>query len=720
MAEIFLARAFGAQGFEKNLVIKRILPHLLKDHNFVSMFVDEAKLTVNLTHANIIQIYELGDVNNQLYIAMEYIHGQDMFNIMDKGKRRKMPLPEDLAIHTLIEVLKGLDYAHQAKDMNGEPMHLVHRDISPTNIFVSYSGDVKLADFGIAKAKHARQHTQVGAIKGTLGYMSPEQVQGLDLDWRSDLFVCGVVLYEMVTGMRPFQGGSDLDILIKIRDGKFIPPSKVNKEISPKLEEIILKAMNNKVAKRYQTAADFAEDLADYLFGAGMRTSQRKLATYMKSLFADEIREDEEKARVVRQMIPSADSLQAAEAVQVFDAQVVQPPQSEVSITPTSTGTGVLTSSPKHPPAKEAQPPAAPPESAEFYIRDAQEGTTVGPVSITTIYQLAKLKKLRLTEEVSTDGTTWRSITHFPFPAKVVRAIRTVKEERFRTSHYLASQQPQGAAPEGRPTAVSEQQLAVQQEREKQRQIQESIERSTVKPRYSGFFTEVSPVKLFYRFAAAHETGRIELRRDKIIKQVYLREGLPEFVRSNVESEKLGEFLIRQGSITRDQFNIAMSNLAKHHGRLGDALLAMNALPAHELFQLLAQQVRAKILEIFSWKKGTYAFYPGEATTSEVIPLGIGSFAVLTEGVRAGVTKEDLLEYFRDKFDLPLKIKKNTVLDVEALKLSSKEMRVVKAIDGTKSINDLVFLVALSNEEMINTMYRTIYLLNEVELLSIG
>lgn len=220
MAEVFKAKILSGHGFEKLLVIKRILPNLAADKTFVSMFIDEAKLTAQLVHPKIVQVTDFGEVNGQYFIALEFVDGFDGLALLRSAAQKQVRLPVPICMFIAMEVLDALDYAHNAKDIEGKPMHLVHRDISPSNVFISQRGDVKLGDFGIAHAQERESKTQAGTLKGKYGYMSPEQVAGAELDCRSDLFAVGIVLAETLMGKRLFTAQNDLDVLLMVRDGR--------------------------------------------------------------------------------------------------------------------------------------------------------------------------------------------------------------------------------------------------------------------------------------------------------------------------------------------------------------------------------------------------------------------------------------------------------------------------------------------------------------------
>ncbi|MHB8419437.1 MAG: serine/threonine protein kinase [Myxococcales bacterium] len=297
MAEIFLARQEGLEGFEKTIVIKRIRPHLSNQKSFVNMFLNEAKLAAQLNHPNIVQIYDLGKITESYFIAMEYIFGRDMRRIIPKADGMGIPFPMVYALKIASSVCEGLYYAHQKTDMYGNPLHIVHRDVTPENIFVSFDGTVKILDFGIAKAANQIEQTRAGEIKGKLSYMSPEQCTGKVLDHRSDIFSLGVVLYEWITGFKLFTGESEVAILKSITDGKIYPPSYFKADVPEAVEHILMKALDKEREKRYQTAWDMQYDLDQFLSQYEFTPSNIHLANFLKQLFSDEL--DEERRRLL-------------------------------------------------------------------------------------------------------------------------------------------------------------------------------------------------------------------------------------------------------------------------------------------------------------------------------------------------------------------------------------------------------------------------------------
>ena len=288
MAEVWKARMRGVEGFQKIVAIKKILPHLSDNQDFIEMFVDEAKLAAQLNHNNIIHIYDLGKIQSSYYIAMEYIDGYDLKTILRRGEDRGHPMTVELALFIASKLASALDYAHRKKDFEEKEMGLVHRDVSPQNVLVSQEGDIKLCDFGIAKAASKASHTQAGALKGKLQYMSPEQAWGRSIDRRSDIFALATVLFEMLTNRKLFTGDNELSILEQVREARVQPPSIHNDEVTPDIDKIVIKALQKDPANRYQTAGEMARDLDAILYSFKPTPTSADLAIYMHRLSAPE------------------------------------------------------------------------------------------------------------------------------------------------------------------------------------------------------------------------------------------------------------------------------------------------------------------------------------------------------------------------------------------------------------------------------------------------
>lgn len=295
MAELFRGKIIGAKGFEKLVAIKRILPHLADQDEFVKAFIDEARLAAFLQHANIVQIYDFGEMADSYYLSMEYLSGVDLKTVLRKADETNQPLKLALSLfYILPQICQGLQYAHNLKDLSGTPLNIIHRDLGPQNIFITYDGGVKLIDFGIAKASSHDATTYAGSIKGKVAYMSPEQAKGEPLDYRSDLFALGILLYELATGHRVYSGESHA-ILTKAGNCDFIPPEEVKQGLPASLYAIINKALQKEPHLRYQSAEQMRMDLelcSKELLTSPVTGSQ--LSAYMHRLFAEESAREEE------------------------------------------------------------------------------------------------------------------------------------------------------------------------------------------------------------------------------------------------------------------------------------------------------------------------------------------------------------------------------------------------------------------------------------------
>jgi serine/threonine protein kinase len=290
MAELFLARTVGPEGFDKLVVLKKILPSHAANPRFVRLFLDEAKLAATLDHPNVAHVYDMGKAEGHYFFTMEYVHGQDVRTTMRRTARVEHELPIDHAVKIARDVAAALHYAHTRTRPDGTLLDIVHRDVSPSNILVSYDGAVKLVDFGVAKATTSTVKTRTGALKGKIAYMSPEQAKGAPIDRRSDIFSLGIVLWEMVTAQRLFKADNDLATIQQIINSKAAPPSQLRPECTPELDRIILRALANELEERYQSAEQLQLDLEELARERKLQQAPAALRTYMHELFADEIR----------------------------------------------------------------------------------------------------------------------------------------------------------------------------------------------------------------------------------------------------------------------------------------------------------------------------------------------------------------------------------------------------------------------------------------------
>ncbi|MGD8367129.1 MAG: protein kinase [Desulfobacterales bacterium] len=288
MAEVYRGKLIGEQGFEKLVVIKRMLPQIAAKDEMVAAFIDEARLAALLQHENIIHVYDFGEMNGGYFMAMEYLFGQELRAVMDKSleANRRMPLAD--CLYVVARICDGLHYAHELKDLHQRSLNIIHRDISPQNIFVTYDGKIRIIDFGIAKTSLQSVRTQTGLVKGKLAYMSPEQAKGSILDRRSDIFSTGAVLYEMITGCRMYQGTDTAEVLQKVIEADFPPPESIREDIPAPVCGILKRALAKQESDRYENIGQMLTDIEECMFELSLRGNAQTLSKEMKALFEGE------------------------------------------------------------------------------------------------------------------------------------------------------------------------------------------------------------------------------------------------------------------------------------------------------------------------------------------------------------------------------------------------------------------------------------------------
>jgi eukaryotic-like serine/threonine-protein kinase len=290
MAEVFRGVAESLQGFKKSVAIKRILPSLTKNDKFVSMFLDEAKLSLYLQHANIVQVFDIGVTDASYFLVMEFVDGCNLKAMLERLKEKGRRIEIALAIYVMIECCKALNYAHHAESPEHEPLNIVHRDVSPPNILMSKMGEVKLVDFGLAKANSQIESTDPGVVKGKFSYLSPEAASGLEVDHRADIFAAGIILWEMFTGRRLFYGDTDYQTVELVRQARIPSIAALNPDVEPELEGIVRKALARDPAERFYHAADLVDALTQFLFSRRMKVTARDLAALVKDTQLDRMR----------------------------------------------------------------------------------------------------------------------------------------------------------------------------------------------------------------------------------------------------------------------------------------------------------------------------------------------------------------------------------------------------------------------------------------------
>lgn len=800
MAEIYRAKTFGAAGFEKEFAIKLILPSLVDDVEFVDMFINEAKIAVSLYHANIVQVFDLGELDEQYFIAMEYVHGQDLLDVLARCAELEIKIPLNLVLFITMEMLKGLDFAHRAKDPYGEDLNIVHRDVSPSNILMSYAGDVKVGDFGVAKAAIERNLTESGTLKGKVGYMSPEQVMGESIDNRSDVFSAGIVFFEALSMNRLFIGSSDLDVMLKVRDADIRESLKRAGPLPSDLIQIVQTGLARHREERYQTAGEFYQALVDFSFRHGIKVTGSDLSSFMRRLFAEEIeaekqmrrsepdgqaiqrhlamveRQDEELTRRRERPAsrPEAGEPKKKKKNKKYYEEGLALGETEAANDGEQRGrAGILV------PARGAARKRAtfeeegPPEVERNYRYRDGAGLVFGPMGAKTLADLLRVRRPRREDRISIDGGPWLSIdevddsalTKGPKSAAARAPRQLISEQPLELSpppqdgqgdtdvirdirQFVAEMAEESAASDdddppsisfdvplsslaGSSTEISPPSFAQGELGEEPSPVAGSAPTVSYLDElaagttfqdlreqyasYEGSLAKVSIARILARLFRTKETGRLFVQNGPTEKSIYFRDGEPIFIDSNKKEELLGHFLCSRRLISPAQLEEALNRLSEWGGRLGDALVAIRAVPAHAIFEHLSDQMREKLLEIFTWSGGYYGYYENQEPEVQGYALGLDAYQTIVEGTRERVDFERIKASYRSRLMMSIFVTAPPPFAIQRLGLRARELRVLNLLQSGESLRSLLERFSADQHEMV---YRTIYLLHQVEILS--
>jgi serine/threonine-protein kinase len=306
MAEVFRAESEGLQGFRKGVAIKRVLPHLSSKKKFISMFLDEARLSAQLSHSNCVQVFDIGVGDSAYFIVMEFVDGGNLKSIIEHIKKTGKDFPVEAAVHISLEICKGLAYAHELTDSNGVPLHIVHRDMSPPNVLITKYGEVKIVDFGLAKANSQLEKSEPGIIKGKFSYLAPEAAMAQEVDARTDIFAVGIILWELLAGQRLFLGDTDFQTVKKVQAAVVPSISQINKKVPPELEKIIARALARDPAQRYPTARMLGLELSKFMFRYGVPVSSFDIASLVQGAMKERQRHRPMQASIIDKLIEEA------------------------------------------------------------------------------------------------------------------------------------------------------------------------------------------------------------------------------------------------------------------------------------------------------------------------------------------------------------------------------------------------------------------------------
>ncbi|MCB9727505.1 MAG: serine/threonine protein kinase [Deltaproteobacteria bacterium] len=698
MAEIYKARVAGPDGFEKILVVKKILPAYAQNRAFILMLIAEAKVSSVLQHANVVQIFELGEIDGQYYIAMEYVDGADLLAILTECTRQRRRIPAEIAMFIVSEICKGLAYAHSATDTKGRPLRIIHRDVSPSNVLISVQGDVKVMDFGVARADLERasgerpRGADDGVMKGKLGYMSPEQVVGAEIDHRSDIFALGIILFETLTLKRLFLGKDDLETLINIRDVKVDAKLKKHSYIPEGIQAMLRRALARDPRDRYETATDFQEAILDYLFENRLRVSNRRVARFTSLVLRGEVPPpveahtpapdfgDEEAASGGESPEQAAPARPAAMEV---EATVHQSGLSHSTTPPPPlpddadgadddrAAAAGLDSEPDVPPPPPRSEPASQVEHAHLtralFRLAHRDGSIFGPVSFENLVSLLKNRSVSPRELLSIDERDWVPVADLP-------AVRQLEPELFQ-------EEPEAAIHEGP-------------------------------------LSHMMTPRLLYRLSVSRVAGKLKLTQGSLLKEIYFQNGVPVHITSNLKHELLGGFMLERGTVTEDELAAALDSIREHGGRLGDGLVRLGTLKPHDLFRVLELQFRQKFLEIFRWRRGWYQFFEGHNPPDDMVWMGHDTVQLITVGVRTQYDLPTLRETFGDHIDQEIHLQHNPHITHNNLRFNSKELRFYTYLEDHLSLREALDRYGRSEEECL-TLMQVVFVLLQTDLLAL-
>ncbi len=548
MAEVFRALEPRSVGEPRVVVLKRMLPHIADESHAHEMFAEEARLASHVTHPNVVHVLGHGEIEGQPYLTLEYVPGCDLWRLNRSLTRDSKKLEHDLVVYLVRQILSGLDAVHNATDDSGRALGIVHRDISPSNVLISIHGDVKIADFGIARSDVDPFAADTAArANGKLGYLAPEQVSGGNVDQRADLFSTAVIAAELFMRRPLFAGGSELAVLLAIRDAEVHPFVEFLPQLPEGLGAVVLSALSVKIEERPPTAR---------ALWAAFEPWQSRPEEVLRAELAATV------AGIVahtRTRKTSADPV----------------PRATMPPTPMLLANG-------HPNTTNVTP-------LEYKIRKPN-GATVGPLPYAKVVEAVATGQVTGDDNISVAGGDFQALSSYQDLYRHVPASRMTP-----TTTRIAS------------AAASERSVDFEN---------------------GGF------VSALVRTLVTRRTGLWLCEQGGVRKEVYTKLGVPAFVTSNLAGELLGEYLVKKRVINRSELDMALAVMPRFEGKLGDTLVALGLVEPLELFQHIAEQVREKLLDLFTWTSGRANFYEGVDPPSSGFPLRLDAWEILDRGLQ--------------------------------------------------------------------------------------
>jgi serine/threonine protein kinase len=566
MAEVFRALEPRSVGEPRVVVLKRMLPHIAEESNAQQMFAEEARLASHVTHPNVVHVLGHGEIGGQPYLTLEYVPGCDLWRLNRRLTLEGRRLEHDLVVYIVRQILNGLEAVHGATDQSGGALGIVHRDISPSNVLISIHGDVKIADFGIARSGLSAFEADTAArANGKLGYLAPEQVSGGEVDRRADLFSAAVIAAELFMRRPLFAGGSELAVLLAIRDAEVHPFVEFLPQLPEGLGSVILSGLSANADERPPTAR---------AFWAALEPWQSRPEDVLRAELASMVASIAASSRTRR---TSADTI----------------PRSTMPPTP-------FVLADEHPSTTNVTP-------LEYRIRKPN-GATVGPLAYAKVVEAVATGQVDGNDEISIAGGDFQPLSSVQDLYRHVPASRMTP-----TTTRIES------------TAAADRSMDFED---------------------GGFVIALA------RTLVTRRTGLWLCEQGGVRKEVYTKHGVPAFVTSNLAGELLGEYLVKKRVINRSELDMALAVMPRFEGKLGDTLVALGLVEPLELFQHIAEQVREKLLDLFTWQSGTATFYEGVDPPSSGFPLRLDAWEILDQGIQrriaAGLESNLILERGQD------------------------------------------------------------------------
>ena len=629
MAEIYIARREGPHGFSKRIALKRILPQLAADPEFVAMFIDEARLCAQLTHPNLVQVFDFGEEAGELYMAMELVEGTTAAKVARAAAARGEPVPTEVALQIALSVGRGLAHAHEASDDEGRPLGLVHRDVSPGNILISGSGAVKLGDFGIARAAEFERRTDQGQLKGKLGYMSPEQVTGRELDAKSDQFTAAIVLAELLTARPLFSGPREMDVLVKIRDADISVLERYGRHVPADLMVVLRRALSRRREDRFATTGAYVDGLEEVTRRRRLGATPATLADWLQRVGLAKTT-----GKSGEHMISSLGPPGPAPRIETPKGGV----EPSVPIKPSGAQPIFRRSVDRH---GETVPPTDPYPG----IYRVKHPDVPRPVSLPDLLQLLASGRITGDTPVAREDGTYRPLR------EIVELSRPLVKNKA------------ASAPDDTPANTP----------------------SVVTPFRPGEL----PGRLF-ALNVRRATGLLLVKNGDLEKKVYFTDGVPAVTSSTDEKELLGSLLISRGLALPMEIEMGLALAPRYGGRLGDALVGLGVLRPVELVRAVVDQMRRRFVELVGWKTGYLSFTHGAVSRDEdTMPEAFNAVELIARGSAEGYSYDDLakiLAPLEGELIVPVP---RAAISVASLKLAARETAVLECITGQQTLGQI-------------------------------